>query len=752
MPTERLAFKPHLRAHVLSGTEVALIGEKERFALHGRAYALLAPLIDGTRSADEIVASAGDSLAPEMAYYALMRMASRGYTTPVSQSGLRAWPAWWLARGDDTGARTKAAVEARVSVELVGLEDAVLETLVERLSPTVHIVDDPEAASLEVCLTDDYLRPELGDRVARALDAGRSLLAVRPAGLLVWLGPFCTPTSPVDWPAFMARLRLNRPADATVLAKCKRFPVIPTTRTAETLEVGLSLAATAIVRCAAGDVPAAVNGAVWTIDTDTLQAQSHALPPGPSTVGDARPDAAAAARPIELANTPKAYTADGGHRICAPEETLSRLEPLVSPISGIIPGIENLSTAAGVYIYGAVQTAPGQRPSPHQNRVLGRPSGAAGKGQTAIQARVSCLAEAVERYSCGLFGDEPRRAARLGDLASAAVHPNDHLLFSERQYNDRDAINQDFGEGFNWIPERFDDTQQIDWTAVWSLTHHRTRWVPSAQCYFGYRTTSAGRAIKFARADSNGCASGNTLEEAILQGLLELIERDACALWWYNRVNRPAIDLASFGQPFFDAMVRHYRTEGRALHVLDLRSDLGIPAAMAVSWREDDGGRIHFGLGCHPEPRLAVSRALTEHNQTASVESAEPADGNDETGPRDTVRTRWLSEATVANQPYVEPLRGELVRARDMKDSATDDIATDITHCVGHLRDLGYETLVLDHTRPDIDFPTARVIVPGLRHFWARLAPGRLYDVPVALGWLDEPRREEDLNPIPFFL
>jgi ribosomal protein S12 methylthiotransferase accessory factor len=60
--------------------------------------------------------------------------------------------------------------------------------------------------------------------------------------------------------------------------------------------------------------------------------------------------------------------------------------------------------------------------------------------------------------------------------------------------------------------------------------------------------------------------------------------------------------------------------------------------------------------------------------------------------------------------------------------------------------------IVLDHTRPDIGFPVARVVVPGLRHFWARNAPGRLYDVPVGLGWLDQPLRETDLNLIPFFL
>ena len=62
------------------------------------------------------------------------------------------------------------------------------------------------------------------------------------------------------------------------------------------------------------------------------------------------------------------------------------------------------------------------------------------------------------------------------------------------------------------------------------------------------------------------------------------------------------------------------------------------------------------------------------------------------------------------------------------------------------------EMLVLDQSRPEVDYRVAKVIVPGLRHFWCRLAPGRLYDVPVARGQLPHARREEDMNPIAMFV
>ena len=72
--------------------------------------------------------------------------------------------------------------------------------------------------------------------------------------------------------------------------------------------------------------------------------------------------------------------------------------------------------------------------------------------------------------------------------------------------------------------------------------------------------------------------------------------------------------------------------------------------------------------------------------------------------------------------------------------------------CQALVEGQGMEMMVLDQTRAEIGLPVVKVIVPGLRHFWARYAPGRLYDVPVRLGWLPAPTPEEELNPIPMFL
>ena len=71
-----------------------------------------------------------------------------------------------------------------------------------------------------------------------------------------------------------------------------------------------------------------------------------------------------------------------------------------------------------------------------------------------------------------------------------------------------------------------------------------------------------------------------------------------------------------------------------------------------------------------------------------------------------------------------------------------------VAACVRAVQREGLDFLTLDQTRPDIEVPVARVIVPGMRHFYRRFAPGRLYDVPVKLGLRDRPTPESELNPI----
>jgi len=109
--------------------------------------------------------------------------------------------------------------------------------------------------------------------------------------------------------------------------------------------------------------------------------------------------------------------------------------------------------------------------------------------------------------------------------------------------------------------------------------------------------------------------------------------------------------------------------------------------------------------------------------------------------------------ATVAEHPYLAPDPTAPPRsAASFPRQWSDDLLEDIRTCQSTLERQGLELLVLDQTRPDIELPVVKVFVPGLRHFWPRFGPGRLYEVPARLGWLDRPPVEENLNPVPLFV
>jgi ribosomal protein S12 methylthiotransferase accessory factor len=372
-----------------------------------------------------------------------------------------------------------------------------------------------------------------------------------------------------------------------------------------------------------------------------------------------------------------------------------------------------------------------------------------GKGTNDAQARASALCEGLERYSAVFRGDEPRRRARLTDLGDSGIHPNNCMLFSDRQYREREALNA-AGSGFDDVPLPFDPEAAIEWSPVWSLTRQGVRYLPTAFCYFNY-PQDCDRTYCF--SCSNGNAAGNTREEAVLQGFLELVERDGVALWWYNRVRRPAVDLDGFAEPYLHALRAFLHRRGRDLWALDLTSDLGVPVFAAAS-RCTDGGpeQILFGFGAHLDARIALLRAVTELNQMLSGILSAPAGAEPGAHLSDKTTIHWLRTATVANQPYLAPLDGRPRTAVDFPPCRSDDLKDDVLFCQALVERQGMEMLVLDQTRPEIGLPVVKVIVPGLRHFWTRFAPGRLYDVPVQLGWLPRALTEEQLNPIPMFL
>jgi bacteriocin biosynthesis cyclodehydratase domain-containing protein len=747
----RPVFKSHLQASVVPGEGALVLSEDNRVsALHGNVYELLVPLMDGSRDADALVDALAGKVDGAKVYFALALLEKNGHIAESVPEIPRATTAFWQGMEIDPSAAIGALRSTRVRVRAVGEVDAV--PLRAALADFGVLLVEEEPADFEVVVADDYLRLELGALNAASLKSGRPWLVVKPIGHELWIGPLFVPGKTGCYGCLARQLARNRPVYRFVAERNNLPEPPPAARAAipATINAACQLAAVEVVKfvASAGE---GLEGRVLSLDVRTWTAVSHNLIRHPACQACGEGEAATA-RPVVLVNRRVTFLQDGGHRTSTPEETLNKYQHLVSPITGVVSMLVPALNADGVihvYVAGHNHALKMQRLDFLKASLRNASSG---KGISRAQAKTSALCEAIERYSGERSGAEVTVTANFQEMrkrfGADVIHPNEVTLYSDRQLTEREAWNGKKSK-FNRVPEAMDKSIPIDWTPVWSLTHRRHKYLPTQLLYYQSKASATCDAL-YSLACSNGNASGNNLEEAVLQGFCELVERDAVALWWYNRLQKPGVAIESFDEPYLLDLNCHYQTLGREAWALDITSDLGIPTFAAVSrFPAGPEERILFGLGCHLDARIALQRAFAELNQMLGL-AQEGKDGALAVEDEETLS--WFRTATLTNQPYLTP--DKTIAAKRRKDFAplgSGDLLEDIRLCRRIVEERGMEVLVLDQTRPEVKMPVVKVIVPGLRHFWARFAPGRLYDVPVQMGWQKRSLAEEELNPVPVF-
>ncbi|CAM5485112.1 hypothetical protein GCM10010261_49890 [Streptomyces pilosus] len=759
----RVGFKSHLRPEPAPDQGVYLVSQSGVTALRGEHAEVLVPLLDGSRSTAAVLREASSALSADEALGSLRAMESAGLLRvrpadpadgpatggPHAPADPAAEAFWDLAGLD--GGRVPATL-ARARVRVVPLTGTGPEEMGEALRGAgLNPVTGPDApAELSVVLCDDFLSPRLADVDAAHRRAGTAWLAVRLGWSDPWVGPVFRPDDGPCWHCLASRLRAHRHSEEVLrhtLGRPRPVP-LPSATLPVVRALALHLAALEAAKWLGG-LRGPEQSALRVLDTARLTTTAHPVSRIPQCPSCGDPDATRrrVRAPFTPVSRPKTGGTGNGHRALTPAQMLRRHGHLVDPLTGIVKEIRRAPGSPDflhTYLSGHNLAMPGRSLAGLR---AGLRSLSGGKGLTETEARVSALCEAVERHSGTRHGDEPVIRDSLRALGSAALHPNACQLYSERQFAERARWNAS-GSRFQYVPEPFDGTRPTDWTPLWSLTGNEHRLLPTSMLYFTPEASPDGL-----WADSNGNAAGSSPEDALVQGFLELVERDAVALWWYNRTRQPGVDLDAFDETYLPELIDGYRTVGRSVWVLDLTSDFGIPVMAALSRRTDKPAEdIVFGFGAHFDPRLALRRALTEMGQLLPAVTG-VTDGG--TGYRvdDPDALHWWRTATLDTQPYVTPDPAvPLRRPEDWTYTPTTDLLDDVTRITTLVRERGMDLLVLDQTREDLAVPVVKVVVPGMRPFWPRLAPGRLYDTPVALGRHPTPLPPHHLNPIPLFV
>jgi ribosomal protein S12 methylthiotransferase accessory factor len=735
-------FAPNFTVYVLPPDVVCLYSEDRKFLLHGALYCALASAIaKGGKSFRELVRELELDFPSDKIHEALTRLLDRRYVIPASRCSNGAAAAYWASLGLSPEIAERNLQKCRVRIQSINVEGATeLGAALGELGVRV-VKRSPGLTSpgLTVTLVNDYLEAQLAELNGRHLSDRTPWVLVQPSGIFPLVGPVFRPGESACWMCLAERMKRNREVKALLDRRQARCVAVSPLARNTFGQSGIQLAAVEIAKAIATGFRTQLSDHIISLDLlgSTIVKHYVALRPQcPSCGSEKLRDPRREPAPIELGAGDKLVMTSGGYRSVSPAATVARFRKHVSPLTGVVSRLERVRADLPLNTnYHAAHNFSGPSETVNQLR-MGLSSGSFGKGSTSEQGEASALMEAIERYS-GIFqGDEIRAKRRFADFpAGQAIAPNKVLLFSDAQLR-RSRMPRPGSDGFDEIPALFDRAAEMDWSPVWSLRDRRFKHLPTSLLYFFYKGPAA-----FA-ADSNGCAAGNTLAEAIVQGFLELVERDAYAIWWYNRLQRPQLDLSQFDDPYVRDLQRQLAESGRKLWVLDVTSDLAVPTFVAVThWMQNGRENIEFGSGAHFDTKIALLRALTELNQFLSLGLM--GGGTGEKSSLDGATPLRLQD-----YPYLTPSGKPLVPA-DFGSKFLDlGTSEQVSACVRLTKQAGLDFLVLDQTRPDIKVPVVRVIVPGLRHFYRRFGRGRLYDVPIKLGLRDRPLKEKELNPI----
>lgn len=343
-----------------------------------------------------------------------------------------------------------------------------------------------------------------------------------------------------------------------------------------------------------------------------------------------------------------------------------------------------------------------------------------GRGLNDAAARATCWGEAIERLVAEREDAAP--AVQLGarDVPPGTVRCNEIWCLSARQIR-RGPLGSEPVSAPTWAatrrelrrPRRFCAARRHDGDMAL---------VPRALVPMRGEGTLT---------DSNGLAAGPDRASAERAALLELVERDAVAIWSFNRVQRPAWPLDLLAETGGDELLHWLRGRKRKTWCLDLTHDLATPVAAAIS-AEPDGSRPAWGTAATMSPRAAVTSAVLEMLQdelSHALAAHRAAETGALEGPAGAALARAL-RTKVHERPHLLP----------HQDAPRMAVAAEGTDPVARVAaTIQRPIYFVDLDRPGDELAVVRAIAPGLRPWWPRLARGRLQDVPRRLGWATEP-------------
>ncbi|MCC7553581.1 MAG: YcaO-related McrA-glycine thioamidation protein [Methanobacteriaceae archaeon] len=366
----------------------------------------------------------------------------------------------------------------------------------------------------------------------------------------------------------------------------------------------------------------------------------------------------------------------GTHRIIAPDETIRKFEDKLK-IAGVtrVTDITDLDRI-NIPVFSAI------RPTAEDGSV----SVYAGKGINKSHAKASAIMEAYERYS-----------AERQDI---------DIIFKENLENtiNPNSLNLEKNIDLN-------ENIELEWTKTKDIISDEEFLIPSNAIYHPY--TPKNKEFQLFKSNTNGLASGNNLEEAILHGIFEVIERDAWSIFELTKKNKKEINKSTITSHLVNDLLDKFNSESIDIKILDITADLDIPTVAAIS--DDtllkDPALLTIGVGTHLNPEIAILRALTEVAQSRATQIH---GAREDTVRADFMRKAGYKRMKKINKHYFEK-EDKLINFQKLKNKSKSSIKEDILRCIKEVKKVNIDNIFFTElTRKEIGVPVVRVVIPEL--------------------------------------
>ncbi len=388
-------------------------------------------------------------------------------------------------------------------------------------------------------------------------------------------------------------------------------------------------------------------------------------------------------KPIRLSDCHKHYTYDQD-KVCSPQETVARFKKKLAEVNlDILKEVRRIDNGRlDIPVYFSLT-------GKDAFEIIGNKK-QMGKGSTPEQSQASACMELAERFSFFAFKKNPANFIRATypELAAKGYPLMDLSRLLQSVHDDRTSV--------DLLAKLLEDVP-MQWTWATNLNRQEEVLVPFS--WF------------FAINEFNGPSAGNTYEEAIIQGICEIVERHVCAVVDYEKIAAPVIDMASITDPVCRELIAKFTKNGIELYLNDFTLDTGIPTVSALAIDRStfpELSEIVWTAGTTPDPSKALIRALTEVAQLA---------GDFNTG-SNYVASGLPKPLSMDEVAYLTDAPDK-VALDSLPNLSDDNIRVEVENCLAALEKLGMEVFVVNTMHPDLQIPTIYTIVPGA-HFRER--------------------------------